>query len=235
MASHDEEFRLEAENMDLRRLLAKAGIDAAEQEVATKLQHLIVEELHHRIKNMLATVKAITSQSLRAADTLQQAREAIESRLAALGRVHDLLLQTNWAKTTLGAVVATAIEPFQTKAAEQFSIHADNLRLAPNAVLPIAMVLNELCTNAVKYGALSNPDGRIEINGSIDNDARTLRLSWTEKNGPRVHEPTRRSFGSKLVEQAFVSQLKGNAKLEFAPTGVRYQLETPLAALSDTR
>jgi two-component sensor histidine kinase len=232
MASQDEEFRLETEIMDLRRLLAKAGIDAAEQEVATKLQHLIVEELHHRIKNMLATVTAITSQSLRAADTLQHAGKAIESRLAALGRVHDLLLQTHWTETTLSAVVKTAIEPYQTKAGEQFSVHTDNLKLAPNAVLPIAMVLNELCTNAVKYGALSNPSGRIEINGSIDNDARMLRLSWTEKNGPRVHEPKRRSFGSKLMEQAFVGPLRGSAKLEFAPTGVSYQLETPLAALS---
>src|SRR6185437_14782319 len=118
MASQDEEFRLETEIMDLRRLLAKAGIDAAEQEVATKLQHLIVEELHHRIKNMLATVTAITSQSLRAADTLQHAGKAIESRLAALGRVHDLLLQTNWTETTLSAVVKIAIEPYQTKAGE---------------------------------------------------------------------------------------------------------------------
>jgi two-component sensor histidine kinase len=232
MASQDEEFRLETEIMDLRRLLAKAGIDAAEQEVATKLQRLIVEELHHRIKNMLATVTAITSQSLRAADTLQQGREAIESRLAALGRVHDLLLETSWAETTLSAVVKTAIEPFQTKAVEQFLVHTDNLKLAPNAVLPIAMVLNELCTNAVKYGALSNPNGRVEISGSIDNAARKLCLSWTEKNGPRVQEPKRRSFGSKLVEQAFAGQLKGSAKLEFAPAGVSYRLETPLAALS---
>src|SRR6185437_10511238 len=82
------------------------------------------------------------------------------------------------------------------------------------------MVLNELCTNAIKYGGLSNPNGRIEIGGSVDNDARMLCLSWTEKNGPLVHEPKRRSFGSKLMEQAFVGQLKGSAKLEFASTGV---------------
>lgn len=235
MASQDEEFRLENENMDLRRLLFKAGVDAAEQEVATNLQRLIVEELHHRMKNMLATVKAITSQSLRAADTLQQGREAIESRLAALGRVQDLLLRTNWANTTLSAVVETAIEPFQTKTTEQFSVDIENLELAPNVVLPIAMVLNELCTNAVKYGALSNLSGCIEIRGSIDKDARILRLSWIEKNGPRVHEPTRRSFGSKLMEQVFVGQLKGIAKLTFSPTGVSYQLETPLSTLRDNR
>lgn len=138
-------------------MLAKAGVGAAEQEVATELQHLIVEELHHRIKNMLATVKAITSQSLRAADTLQLGREAIESRLAALGRVHDLLLQTNWAETTLSAVVKTAIEPYQTKAAEQFSVHTDTLKLAPNGILSIAMVLTSSAPTPSNMGPSPSP------------------------------------------------------------------------------
>lgn len=232
MASHDDEFRLEAENLDLRRLLAKAGIDAAEQEVAKKLQRLILEELHHRVKNMLATVQAITSQSLRSADTLEQARSAIENRLAALSRVHDLLLQANWSEAMLNAVVKTAIEPFETQAAQQFSLHADTLKLSPNAVLPIAMVINELCTNAVKYGALSTPAGHVTIDASIDADGNMLRFNWTEKNGPVVREPSRRSFGSKLMEHAFVSQLEAKASLKFAPGGVCYELEAPLDVIA---
>ena len=230
MASHDDEFRLEAENLDLRRLLAKAGIDAAEQEVAKKLQRLILEELHHRVKNMLATVQAIASQSLRSADTLEQARSAIENRLAALSRVHDLLLKANWSEAMLNAVVKTAIEPFETKAAQQFSVHADTLKLSPNAVLPIAMVINELCTNAVKYGALSTPAGNVAIDASIDGNM--LRFNWTEKNGPVVREPSRRSFGSKLMEHAFVSQLEAKASLKFAPGGVCYELEAPLDVIA---
>lgn len=232
MASLDDEFRLEAENLDLRRLLAKAGIDAAEQEVAKKLQRLILEELHHRVKNMLATVQAIASQSLRSADTLEQARSAIENRLAALSRVHDLLLKANWSEAMLDAVVKTAIEPFETKTAQQFSVHADFLKLSPNAVLPIAMVINELCTNAVKYGALSTPAGHVNIDASIDTDRNMLLFKWTEKNGPIVREPSRRSFGSKLMEHAFVSQLKAKANLKFAPSGVCYELETHLDAIA---
>ena len=95
MASEDD-LRLEIENVDLRRLLAEAGIHAAEQKVAERLQRLLLEELHHRVKNTLATVMAITSQSLRTAESLEHGKQAIESRLLALGRVHDLLLQTNW-------------------------------------------------------------------------------------------------------------------------------------------
>jgi two-component sensor histidine kinase len=102
MGSDDEEFRLETENSDLRRLLAKAGIDAAEQEVARKLQRVLLEELHHRVKNILATVQAITSFSLRAAQSVEEGQRAIESRLRALGRVHDLLLQTNWTTAKIG-------------------------------------------------------------------------------------------------------------------------------------
>src|SRR3954453_19130541 len=93
----EEDRRLETENLDLRRLLAQAGIHAAEQKVAERLQRMLLEELHHRVKNTLAIVMAITSQSLRNATTLESGRQSIEHRLLALGRVHDLLLQTNWA------------------------------------------------------------------------------------------------------------------------------------------
>ena len=107
-----EEDRLETENLDLRRLLAQAGIHAAEQQVAERLQRLLFEELHHRVKNTLATVMAITSQSLRTADSLEHGKQAIESRLLALGRVHDLLLQTNWTSAALADIVKAAIAPF---------------------------------------------------------------------------------------------------------------------------
>lgn len=231
MGPDDEEFRLETENLDLRRLLAKAGIDAAEQEVARKLQRVLLEELHHRVKNNLATVQAIVSQSLRAAQSVEEGRKAIESRLLALARVHDLLLQTNWSRTKLEAIVKTAIEPFDTPSARQVFTRASNLDVAPAAALPLAMVLNELCTNAAKYGALSSPTGRVEIDATVDDANKRFRLIWAEKNGPAVMEPTRRSFGSKLIEHAFVAQLQGTARLNFDPAGVRYELEAPLASL----
>ena len=116
----ERELRLDLENAKLRQLLAQAGIDAAEHKVLEGVQRLLLEELHHRIKNVLATVMAIASQSLRNADSVEHGREAIESRLLALGRVHDLLLKTNWTSATLSSIVQTAIEPFDKGA--RFSI-----------------------------------------------------------------------------------------------------------------
>ena len=230
MISEDEEFRLEAENLDLRRLLAQAGLHAAEQDVAQNLQRIMVEELHHRVKNILATVQAITSQSLRAAHTIEEGRHAIESRLQALGRVHDLLLRTNWSKAKLEAILRAGIEPFITPDAPQIAMRSADIDVAPAAALPLAMVLNELCTNAVKYGALSRPTGRVDIDATVTANT-TFVLAWAETGGPIVLEPTRRSFGSKLIEHAFVAQLQGKANLAFNPSGVRYELEVPLAVL----
>jgi two-component sensor histidine kinase len=228
MTSEDEDFRLEAENLDLRRLLAQAGIDAAEQKVAQKLQRIMVEELHHRVKNILATVQAIASQSLRAAQSVEEGRQAIESRLQALSRVHDLLLQTNWSKAKLGAILRAGIEPFVAPTAPQIIMRSADIDVAPAAALPLAMVLNELCTNAVKYGALSRPTGRVDLDASLSADRDSFILTWTEKGGPTVQKPTRRGFGSKLIEHAFVAQLHAKASLDFDPGGVATQAKVAL-------
>ena len=183
MATEDE-LRLEVENVDLRRLLAQAGLDAADQKVAERLQRLVLEELHHRVQNTLAMVMAITSQSLRTAKNLNDGKEAIEHRLRALGRVHDLLLQSNWTSAKLAAIVKAATDPFDRD--NRFIVQSSNIDVSPGAVLPLAMVLNELCTNAVKYGALSNATGRVEITSTIDDSQKLFRLKWAESGGPTV-------------------------------------------------
>jgi two-component sensor histidine kinase len=231
VASDHEEITLEAENLDLRRLLAKAGIDAAEQVVARKLQRVLLEELHHRVKNILATVQAITSLSLQAAQNVEEGQRAIESRLSALGRVHDLLLQTKWTTAKIGAVLSAAINPYNTLGDKRFLVRAPDIDVAPSAVLPLALVLNELCTNAVKYGALSSPAGRVEIEALVDGGGERFLLTWAEKGGPTIEKPRRRGFGSTLIEHAFVAQLQGEARLDFDPAGVRYRLEAPLVSL----
>ena len=108
----EDELRLEIENVDLRRLLAQAGLDAADQKVTERLQRLVLEELHHRVQNTLAIVMAITTQSLQTAKSVNDGREAIVHRLSALGRVHNLLLQTNWTSAKLAAIVKAATDPF---------------------------------------------------------------------------------------------------------------------------
>lgn len=225
------DIELQRENKALRLLLARAGLESAENDVARKLQQLIVEELHHRIKNTLATVQAIVSQSLQTADTTDQAQHVIEQRIQSLARVHDLLLKTSWIAASLSSLISVAIEPYSSKGMGRFSITSPEIDVAASAALPLMMVLNELCTNASKYGALSVPTGRIDIEAKIDSDGNQILLTWTESGGPTVSEPVRRSFGTRLIEQSLLSTIDGKGKIQYQPTGVVCVVSIPLAAL----
>jgi two-component sensor histidine kinase len=224
---------LEQASIDAKALLAQAGIEAREREAADKLQKLILEELHHRIKNTLATVSAIASQSLRTATSIEHGQEAIESRLLALGRAHDLLLQARWSSASLVHIVRGATEPYDSKAGDKFSIQGPDFKITSGAVIALAMTLNELCTNTTKFGALSVPAGVIEIVWTIDEKNERLHLTWTETGGPTVHAPTRRSFGTRLI-QTLGKQLNGTVEMTYAPTGFIYALDAPLSALKPT-
>lgn len=216
--------------LDMARLLKQVGIDATENEAARQLQRLMLEELHHRVKNTLATVIAITSQSLRHADTLEQGRIAVENRLMALGRAHDLLLRANWANAELSNVIRSAIEPFENLRVPRFAIQNTTFHIDAAAVLPLAMSLNELCTNAVKYGALSNAAGRVAIALKVDEQHQRFNLTWMETDGPIVTQPSRRSFGTRLLNR-LAEQLHGNIQLRYEPGGLVYELKIPLAEM----
>jgi two-component sensor histidine kinase len=221
---------LEQAGIDAKALLAQAGIEAEQREAADKLQKLILEELHHRIKNTLATVSAIASQSLRTAVSIEHGQQAIESRLLALGRAHDLLMQVRWSSASLMHIVQGATEPYDSKGEGRFSIQGPELKITSAAVIALAMTLNELCTNTTKFGALSAPAGRIEIAWSLDEKRQRLHLTWTEKDGPAVQAPTRRSFGTRLME-TLGKQLNGEVELAYAPAGFIYALDAPLSSL----
>jgi two-component sensor histidine kinase len=222
---------LERAGIDAKVLLAQAGIDAKEREAADKLQALILEELHHRIKNTLATVTAIASQSLRTATSIEHAQLAIEGRLVALGRAHDLLLQVSWASAGLVDTIRGAIAPFESQEVARFSIEGPDLGIKSSAVIALAMTLNELCTNTTKFGALSVRGGRIRIAWSIEEQTQRLRLTWTEVGGPAVAAPRRRSFGTRMME-ALGGQLNGQVQLAYQPTGFVYMLDVPLSAVT---
>ena len=233
---------LAAENVSLRLLLAqaeidalslltKAGIDAREREAADKLQKVILEELHHRIKNTLATVNAIASQSLRNVPGAEHAQHAIEGRLLALGRAHDLLLQARWTSADLGKIIRGATEAFDNPDVPKFTIAGPDVRMTSGAVIAIAMTLNELCTNTTKFGALSVPAGRVDVAWTVDPATQRLRLKWREKNGPAVRAPDKRSFGTRLIE-TLGKQLKGDVRLTYEPTGFVYAFDVPIASLT---
>ena len=216
--------------INAQELLEKAGIAAKEREASDKLQKLILEELHHRIKNTLATVSAIASQSLRNVPGAEHAQHAIEGRLLALGRAHDLLLQARWTSADLGKVVRGATEAFDNPDAAKFTIDGPTIRITSGAVIAIAMTLNELCTNTTKFGALSVSTGHVDIAWTLDAEKQRVHLAWTEKEGPPVEAPSKRSFGTRLIE-TLGRQLKGDVKLSYEADGFAYVLDVPLASL----
>jgi two-component sensor histidine kinase/DNA-binding NarL/FixJ family response regulator len=216
--------------IDAKTLLAQAGIDAKEREAADKLQKLILGELHHRIKNTLATVSAIASQSFRAATSIEHGQEAMEGRLVALGRAHDLLMQVSWANASLIHTFTGATEPFDSQGARRFYFNGPDIRITSGAVIALAMTLNELCTNTTKFGALSVPSGRVEIAWTADQETQRLRLTWTERDGPTVEPPTRRSFGTRMMESVG-QQLSGKVRLAYEPSGFIYSLDVPLSSV----
>jgi two-component sensor histidine kinase/CheY-like chemotaxis protein len=222
---------LEQAGIDAKALIEQAGIDAKERAAADKLQKLILEELHHRIKNTLATVSAIASQSLRTMTSIEHGQQAIEGRLVALGRAHDLLMQVSWANASLLDTIRGAVEPYDSRGAGRFSIDGPDIGITSGAVIALAMTFNELCTNATKFGALSLPAGRIEIAWTIDEETRRLRLTWTERDGPAVAAPTRRSFGTRMIG-SLGQQLHGLVDLAYQPTGFVYMLDVPLTSLT---
>ena len=218
---------LEQAGIDANALLVQSGIDAEERDAADKLQHLIHAELHHRIKNMLATVGAITNQSLRTATSMAHAGSAIDGRFAALARAHDLLTRVSWENATIDSTIRSAVEPFD-QGGGRFVISGEDIRITSSSVIAFAMTLNELCTNTTKFGALSLPAGQVRLSWRVDGER--LQFEWAESGGPQVSEPTRKSFGTRMMT-SLGQQLKGKVELDYQPSGFVYTLDVPLDAL----
>lgn len=202
--------------------IAGASRDITDIKHAETLQRLLVNELNHRVKNTLATVQSITTQTLRAAPDLGHAQSAIEDRIISLAGVHDLLTARSWSGADLSDVVARAMQPF---AAAQLDMAGPSLDVPPQHALALSLALHELATNAAKYGALSVPEGRVELRWARGGDE--LSLTWRESGGPPVTPPTRHGFGSRLLE-ASLRDVGGQSRLDHAPEGVRAAFSAPL-------
>lgn len=199
------------------------GSDVTDRVHAERQQKLLVDELNHRVKNSLATVQAIAHQTLRTAANPAAFQEAFESRLMALSKTHDLLTATNWRGAALRDVLLAELGPFGPN---QYELEGPDVDLTPAEALAFGLVAHELATNAAKYGALSGADGCVSVEWATQ-DGR-LALTWRERGGPQVATPTRRGFGSRLIERSLQGQLEGSAKLEFAPGGLICRIELPL-------
>jgi PAS domain S-box-containing protein len=185
---------------------------------------MLIDELNHRVKNTLATVLSIVGQALRGASDPAEIRQSIESRLFALSRSHDILTREDWRGVGLLDLVHDALEPFgiTDARAPRFVIQGQNIRLSPKATLVLSIVLHELATNALKHGALSNQAGSIRIDWSTEQRAADSRLifRWKERNGPPVSPPSRKGFGSNMIEGGVPYELDGTARLDYRADGL---------------
>ncbi|MFD0460770.1 HWE histidine kinase domain-containing protein [Microvirga aerilata] len=204
------------------------AIDITEHKRALDHQGLLINELNHRVKNTLATVQSIAFQSLKHSQTVEHAHERIENRLIALSRVHDVLTQESWDSAELRTIVHQAISPFESVDLQRFAISGPAIKLPPQQVLPLSMAVHELLTNALKYGALSVPSGWISISWDIAPDGKTLSLRWDENGGPPVKAPSKRGFGTRLIERGLAQELGGAVTIEFDPSGVICAITIPL-------
>jgi PAS domain S-box-containing protein len=194
--------------------------DITEQKRWEEHQMLLINELNHRVKNTLATVQSIASQTLRNTETAAQAKSAIEGRLLALSRAHDVLTRENWEGADLYEIAEQAVAPYSSPGENRLHLSGPKVRLLPRMALALAMALQELVTNAVKYGALSNATGQITITWKVEQgEPSSLELRWAESGGPAVRTPTRRGFGSRLIERSLAQDLGGHVQIAFAGQG----------------
>ncbi len=195
---------------------------------------MLTGELQHRMKNTLAVVQSIVSQSLRGATTPQAASEAIRERLMTLGHAHDLLTQASWTAAPIAAVVAGATR--HSAHTGRVRIGGPDIALAPRAALAMSLCLHELSTNATKYGALSVPAGHVDLNWSLEPDETgrdaVLAMSWREIGGPPVQRPERKGFGTRLMDN-LAYDLGGATALDYAPDGVVWTLRSELARVTE--
>lgn len=204
-------------------------VDISERKVAENHRQLLLNELNHRVKNTLATVQSIASQSFRR-EVGSQSYPWFEGRLIALSKAHDVLSRENWKAADLQEVVAQAIAPFQADGHQRFVTQGPLQRLRPKQALALSMALHELCTNASKYGALSNHLGQVSLSWEVvkENGLPRLMIRWHEVDGPPVEPPISKGFGSRMLERGLAGELNAQVRLAFLKDGLICDIEVPL-------
>ena len=203
--------------------IAGASRDLTELKEAEAQQRLLLNELNHRVKNTLATIQAITAQTLRSASDLPSARQAVEHRIRAMAQAHDLLTLRAWTGADLKDVVKRTLDTFSPAQMKMSGIALD---VSPKHTLALSLALHELATNATKYGALSRPEGRVCVEWGAQDGL--LRVYWEESGGPRVAPPLRKGFGSRLLEDLLVRDLGGATELNYHESGLRCSITAAL-------
>ncbi|MFS0774013.1 PAS domain-containing protein [Sphingomonas sp. 1P08PE] len=203
-------------------LLVGVSQDISDRKRAEEHRALLANELSHRVKNMLATLQAIVSQTLRNATTLEEAGETLAARIQSMDSANDLLVSERWESAAIHDLIDRALAPFRSVDGSRFRIEGPRVRIPPRIAVGLALALHELATNAAKYGALSTAGGHVAVTWTVTDGRKpgTLHFRWQEIGGPPVVRPTRLGFGSKLIERVLASEIDGTVELDYQPAGV---------------
>ncbi len=208
--------------------IAKVGRDITQAKNAERMQKLLIGELSHRVKNTLATVQAIANQTLKNCENPEEIVKGINGRIGALAKAHSVLTDNSWEGADLSTLMHDQLL-LGGADADRISCSGPSVILDPQAALHFSLILHELGTNARKYGSLSEPQGRVAVDWSVEKrDSYILMLRWREQHGPAVKAPTRRGFGTTLIEQTLRGH-GGEAKLEYKQNGVLCEISLPLS------
>lgn len=199
------------------------GQDVTEQVRAEDRQKLLINELNHRVKNTLSIVQGLAMQTFRRVPESAAAQAVFDSRLIALAAAHTLLTEHEWDQAELSDVLRRSVDATAGVDADRVDIRGPTLMLQPQTAVSLAMMTHELSTNAIKYGALSVSEGRVTVSWTVADtpEHRLLSLTWVESDGPPVEAPSRRGFGTRLIERGMSSELRGDVRMEFQPDGLR--------------
>jgi len=223
---------LNGRQIDHVELILVAIEDITGRREAERERELLTRELSHRVKNTLAVVQSLAVQTDGNIGSVEQYRDVFLGRLQAMAQAHGLLLQDKWRGASVDDVVREALAPFRLERLELVEIEGEPVSLKPKQTLALSLILHELSTNAAKYGALSEPQGRVRVSWEVrfDEGAGKIRLLWQEQGGPKATAPEQKGFGTQLIEQASDYELHGEAHLDFAYEGLVCTIEFPLEA-----
>src|SRR6185312_11096827 len=204
--------------------------DITAEQAADKRQELLLHELSHRVKNTLTIIQSIARQSFRSGEGLEESRRKFEGRIQTLAAAHTLLTESGWRSIPVRDLVDLCLQPFLGEAAAQrLALTGPEMRVGSNQAVALALALHELATNAVKYGALAAPEGRVEVEWwliEVASGAR-LQMRWQERGGPKVEPPRARGFGSRLLERGLAMELAGSVQMRFEPDGLICLIDAP--------
>ena len=204
----------------------------AERAASEKQLRLLLRELTHRSKNLLAVIQAIARQTARQTDTVDEFLDRFGARLHAIGMSHDLLVADDWHGASLRMLVEQQLDAHANGAGSRVAIEGEDVVLKPEAVHNLGLALHELTANAEKYGSLSTAEGLVHVGWNVCENEKALKLTWEECGGPDVQAPSRSGFGRAMLENVVGKALAGEVALSFPVQGVRCEIVIPASHIN---